>query len=143
MRLAIFLRIYTIPVLLALFLIIEFVSGYTPFKLFLHITFLVAVLLAILLDDKKYIQRFTIIDGHIEIGFRTQFLHRKSSELAIAGIMEANLVHQGLFGLWPAILKIKYNGEWLTFQVLNRKLINEIQNLLESAGIAATRKGFS
>ena len=123
--------------ILAIILVIRFNLGLTPYEAFMGSLFFVSVAVSVLLSDNKYIHSLTLNEGSFVITYMTMFLKVGSTPLKFTDITEVRLSKRlPIAAIWPPVLKIKINNQWVSYYVLSRGLYNEIQQDISSANIA-------
>ena len=128
MKLRVFLRVYTIPILLVILLLVR-LQALTAFRTYTEIAFIISASLVILLSENKYIETFSVGTDRITVKYLTQFLQTRFIEFEQSQISEVKLSkRRQLPPIWSPVLYIKTNGEWTWFFILTKELYNEVQN---------------
>ena len=128
MKLRVFLRVYTIPILLVILLLVR-LQALTAFRTYTEIAFIISASLVILLSENKYIETFSVGTDRITVKYLTQFLQTRSIKFEQSQISEVKLSKKRqLPPIWPPVLYVKLNGEWIWFFILTKELYNEIHD---------------
>lgn len=128
------MRIYGIPVILAIILILSLSWDVPLFKTFIRFIFLGSILFSAMLNDSKYVQDLTVENDRLVITYVTQFLKIKTIEIPRDKISQVKLPKWIIFsGIWPPALYLKIDGDWMIFSILDKHKYNQIQSELASA----------
>lgn len=122
----IYLRTFSIPVLLAVVIIGRW-NSLSETRLFFEFLFFASILFAKLLSDIKYIQHLAIDNNTILIKFRKYYGKEKSVLIQRSEISKIHLSKVLSVWIWTPSLDIKVNGEWMNFNILTKSQYNYIQ----------------
>ena len=139
MRLKVFLRIYGIPSVLAIILIISLSMDLPVFKTFIRLVFLGSILFSAMLNDTKYVQDLYVERERLVITYVNQFLKVKTIEIPKETISQIKFPKWIIFsGIWPPNLYVKVDGEWMIFSIFNKHQYHQIQAELASTELVKT-----
>ncbi|HYE55550.1 MAG TPA: hypothetical protein VD996_11925 [Chitinophagaceae bacterium] len=134
MKLYVFARVYSLPILLLISLLIRIQAGATPFQILATSVLVVAAFMLAVLTDKRYVRTFTVGDNRIIITYLTQFLQLRTTELERSAIAEIKLSkRRALSGLWLPLFSVKVDDEWIDFSILTKELYEDIHRHVDSA----------
>lgn len=143
MKFQVILRSFGVPILLAVLLVIRFLTGVTPFRAMAETVFFLAVLSSRLLADDRYVHTFSVGNGRLVIVYLTKYLNLKTVERPLTDIEGVKLSRRwSLSAVWSPTLELKTNGEWTGFHVVTAKLYRDVQQQLAGQPelMAATTK---
>jgi hypothetical protein len=133
MRTIVFFRVYGIPILLALHLVIRILNNASTFNIFGSAVFLFSITMIAFLTDKRYLQKISIGSNRIHIAYMNNFLQSKTIEYDLEKIDDVKLTkRKKIAAIWPPELDIKDDGEWKNFLILSKEQYHEIQSMVSN-----------
>jgi hypothetical protein len=127
MKLTAFVRVYSIPILLAILLFVDLAFfDPAPFRIYGSTVFLISVLILAVLTDKRYIRTFTISGGRLNIEYVNQFLQARTDEYELDSIKKMQLTKRRNLLLWPPQLYLTTDDQWREFSIISKELYDDI-----------------
>jgi hypothetical protein len=90
----------------------------------------IAFLIILFLNRKKYIYSYLINERGIEVKYYSVFFKSRKKIIAISGLSELGTTRQKLTGNYSYVFQVKEKGKWIKYETLDAQLKNYIiQNL--------------
>ena len=129
MKQVVFFRVYSIPILLGVFLIIRLSFGMTAFKIYGDSVFLFAVMASALLTDRRYVQSFSLNDDRLHITYIDQFLIRKTHVYRLEEIKSLRLNKRTkIAAMWPPFFSVRTEEDQKDYLIISKELYQNIRN---------------
>ena len=137
MKLKIFLVTVGIPVLLWIVLLMVFRSSSKAVDSFIVFAILMSILIRVLTIKRKYLVSLVISQTSLQIHYITPYFKNKCVTVPISAIAAIEFTKANWIVQYPAAVNIKFEDEWLTFEIIQKRLWKEIQIKLVAAGVGA------
>ena len=128
MKQKVFLYSYGAPILLLLIVFIRAQMGATTFGVVSSFLFFLSIFFLSLLNDKRYLQHWSINEERVSLTYMNQFFQVKTIERARADLSYLQLSKRAWYSvIWPSQLHLKTEEEYKGFYIISREMYQQLR----------------
>ena len=127
-KVKVFLLTFGLPIIFSILIFFETFSKSHLWDITIIIMLILAKSLRMLFSNRKYLTKFNLGNENLDIEYLTPLFKTKILQLNTEDVQEFEILKSNWVAEYPASINIKYKQGWLTFEVIDKKLIDSIKN---------------
>ena len=132
-KIKVFFLTFGMPIIFSIIILVETFSNNHFFDIILIAALIIGMTLRLIFANKKYLTHFNLGTQTVDIKYLTPFLKTKYIKLDTDDIGEFEIVKANWLVEYPASININYKKSWLTFELVDKKLRDNIKNQITAA----------
>ena len=132
-KVKVILLTFGLPVTFSLLVFFETVPKIRLWGIPMIIVLILANSRSMLFSKEKYLTKFNLGNENLDIEYLTPTFKTKILQFNTEDIQEFEILKSNWVIGYPASINIKYKQNWLTFELIDKKLKNGIKNQISAA----------
>ncbi|MEJ7684433.1 MAG: hypothetical protein WKG06_42620 [Segetibacter sp.] len=131
----IFFHTFIAPILFSLVLLLVTFTNNKTLNILFGCGLILASIIRIFSTSRMYLTEFRIDDKNLTVTYLTHFLKPYSRQFSLIDITNFEVTKAIWLSEYPASVNIRHKEEWITFEIIDKKLKAEVKSDIAEANI--------
>lgn len=135
----VFFHTFVAPIMFALTIFFVIFTDNKTINIVFGCGLILGSLIRIFATDRKYLTEFQIVNGYLNIYYMTPFTKLKERKFYLTNISDMEIEKANWLIDYPAVVSIKYEENWVKFEIIDKTLKKEVQKNINAANISIAK----